>query len=209
MNRSAPLICLLLFVSSALLSQNSDKKALKRFRKAKRTEFLKKDQSPLDKRTVRGLRYFPYAATFQIPARITRLKNGPIVPFATSSGQRRDYTAYAYLDFEREGETHRLTVYQLTNAGRLPEAYRDHLFLPFNDKTNGDKTYGGGRYIDLRLADLEGDTLLLDFNRAYNPYCAYTDGYSCPVPPVNNRLELAIEAGECNFAATFKSRTNP
>jgi hypothetical protein len=73
------------------------------------------------------------------------------------------------------------------------EGYEDFLFLPFNDYTNGNETYGGGRYLDLRIPD--GSTIILDFNKAYNPYCAYTDRYSCPVPPKENSITTYIYAG--------------
>ena len=73
------------------------------------------------------------------------------------------------------------------------EEYKDHLFLPFTDKTNGFESYGGGRYIDLRIPAT--DSLLLDFNQSYNPYCAYTTGYNCPIPPKENALPIKIEVG--------------
>jgi len=77
--------------------------------------------------------------------------------------------------------------------------YRDYLFLPFKDATNGDSTYGGGRYIDIRMSEINNNTLTIDFNKAYNPYCAYSDGFNCPVPPLENHLEVALEAGERKF----------
>ena len=69
----------------------------------------------------------------------------------------------------------------------------DHLFLPFTDNTNGVETYGGGRYIDLKIP--AGNTINIDFNKAYNPYCAYSDKYSCPIPPPENHLDIEIKAG--------------
>jgi hypothetical protein len=83
-------------------------------------------------------------------------------------------------------------VYQNLGLLKNPE-YEDYLFLPFNDYTNGNETYGGGRYLDVRIP--KGNTMVLDFNKAYNPYCAYTYGYSCPVPPRGNSLETEINAG--------------
>ena len=194
---------LLMCCSLTACSQNSDKKALRRFRKAQRKSLLTEAGGPLDRRGVKRLCYYPFAADYKVIAQITHLPDGEVLDFATSSGQSRAYRAYAYLDFNLNNEAQRLTVYRLAQHQYLPKAYADHLFLPFYDVTNGTATYGGGRYIDLRLSDLAGEELLLDFNRAYNPYCAYADGYSCPVPPLNNRLEVAIEAGACNFAATI------
>ena len=79
--------------------------------------------------------------------------------------------------------------------------YRDHLFIPFTDATSGEETYESGRYIDLEIKDIKGDRVLLDFNRAYNPYCAYVTGkFNCPIPPIENRLKIAIPAGEKSFS---------
>ena len=77
--------------------------------------------------------------------------------------------------------------------------YRDYLFIPFKDLSNGEATYGGGRYMDIRMDDIKNGELMLDFNKAYNPYCAYSDGYNCPVPPVENHLETEVNAGEKSF----------
>jgi uncharacterized protein (DUF1684 family) len=75
----------------------------------------------------------------------------------------------------------------------LEEAYVDYLFLPFSDATNGNETYSGGRYIDLRIPT--SDSVLIDFNKAYNPYCAYNPKYSCPIVPKQNRLPIPVRAG--------------
>jgi uncharacterized protein (DUF1684 family) len=85
-----------------------------------------------------------------------------------------------------------LAIYQ--NVDLVNTAgYEDYLFIPFKDLTNGEDTYGGGRYLDLKIP--EGETILIDFNRAYNPYCAYNHNYSCPIPPFENHLKVKIEAG--------------
>jgi uncharacterized protein (DUF1684 family) len=92
-----------------------------------------------------------------------------------------------------------LSVYRNTRLAKIP-AYADYLFLPFTDETNGRETYGGGRYIDLREADFKNGSITIDFNKAYNPYCAFAGGYSCPKPPDENQLAIAIPAGEKKFA---------
>ncbi len=78
--------------------------------------------------------------------------------------------------------------------------YKDHLFLPFTDLTSGEESYGGGRYIDLETTGIINNRLVIDFNKAYNPYCTYSDGYNCPIPPRENDLPVAIRAGEKAFA---------
>jgi uncharacterized protein (DUF1684 family) len=85
-----------------------------------------------------------------------------------------------------------LNVYQ-SHTLREKEGYKDYLFLPFTDLTNGNETYGSGRYIDLRIPERE--TIIIDFNKAYNPYCAYNYGYACPIPPKENKLKVEIRAG--------------
>ena len=104
------------------------------------------------------------------------------------------YVKYADLYFTLKGEKQKLAVYQSQSLKTDPEYY-DYLFLPFTDLTNGDSTYGGGRYIDLRIPEDGVKKITLDFNQAYNPYCAYSGGYSCPVPPAENNLDAAITAG--------------
>ncbi len=116
----------------------------------------------------------------------------------TYSGKTKEHVAYAVVSFVLGGKPQQLTLYRSLNLMKLPN-YRDYLFLPFKDATSGKETYGGGRYIDLRTGDIKDGKVPLDFNRAYNPYCAYEEGYSCPIPPATNRLSMAIEAGEKTY----------
>jgi hypothetical protein len=92
-----------------------------------------------------------------------------------------------------------LIVYRNPALAKMPE-YKDYLFLPFTDETNGKGTYAGGRYIDMNTADFKNNRVTIDFNKAYNPYCAFGGGYQCPKPPDENHLNITIEAGEKNFA---------
>ena len=91
-----------------------------------------------------------------------------------------------------DGTEYTLNVYQSQQLSTDPD-YADYLFVPFTDATNGESTYPSGRYLDLHIP--QGETVLLDFNRAYNPYCAYNARYSCPIPPAENHLEIPIKAG--------------
>ncbi|MEP6676718.1 MAG: DUF1684 domain-containing protein [Ferruginibacter sp.] len=90
-----------------------------------------------------------------------------------------------------------LTVYRSLET--LPAPYKDYLFIPFTDITSGNTSYGGGRYIDVEKKDIKNNQLDLDFNKAYNPYCAYTTGYNCPIPPRENNLAIEILAGEKDY----------
>ncbi len=105
---------------------------------------------------------------------------------------RQRYQKVGLLHFAIGEDSLQLPVYRNLSQMRNPE-YKDHLFLPFTDETNGFSTYGGGRYLDISYP--ETDTLIVDFNRTYNPYCAYNDKYSCPIPPEENRLKVRVEAG--------------
>ncbi len=114
----------------------------------------------------------------------------------TSTSRLPEYRKYGQLHFHLGGKPLVLTVYQNLELIRQ-EKYRDYLFIPFTDETNGHASYGGGRYLDFRIPATPRVTL--DFNLAYNPYCAYGGAYSCPIPPAENALPLAVEAGEKTY----------
>ena len=110
----------------------------------------------------------------------------------TSTSRRPVYEKYGDAVFEIDGKTYTLSIYQNHELLNIV-GYRDYLFLPYTDLTNGEETYGGGRYIGLRIP--KGDTIVIDFNKSYHPLCAYNHDYSCPIPPKENHLEVRIEAG--------------
>lgn len=158
-------------------------------------DYRNPEQSPLGAagaRTFKGHDFYPFDTTYRVVAQFTAVEDAPFVDMQTTTSRLPKYRVYGYLDFTIKGVTERLTVYQSLDLMRNP-AYRDYLFLPFTDDTNGDTTYGGGRYLDMKK--WEGDTVIIDFNRAYNPYCAYSDAFSCPIVPAENYLALRIEAG--------------
>jgi uncharacterized protein (DUF1684 family) len=105
------------------------------------------------------------------------------------------YRKYGLLTFKIHDTLLRLNVYQ-SQSLMTSKDYSDYLFVPFTDNTSGNETYGGGRYLDYKMQEIHGNKLLIDFNKAYNPYCAYTIGYNCPIPPAENDLQIAITAGE-------------
>lgn len=128
-----------------------------------------------------------------------RFKAKPGKPFAmrTSTQRAPQYMAVGVLHFTLLGVRERLTVYRDIELSQKP-AYEQYLFVPFTDLTNGEGTYGGGRYLDLQGP--LGKVVVVDLNRAYNPYCAYGGRYSCPIPPLENHLQLRVEAGVRAFA---------
>ena len=111
----------------------------------------------------------------------------------TSTDRLPEYVKYAEAEFELNGKKLKLNVYQNVKLAQN-EKYKDYLFIPFKDFTSGETTYGGGRFIETEIPD--GNILIIDFNKAFNPYCAYNHKYSCPIPPLENSLETEINAGE-------------
>lgn len=139
-----------------------------------------------------GPRWFAVSEAWRVPARldIDAPGTGARVQLQTSIGDLRDFDVHGTFIFEVGGQGGRLTAYRM-----VPEPVGfDELFVPFKDATTGKETYGAGRYLDVARHD--GDNYVLDFNRAYNPLCAFSPRYNCPYPPPQNRLEMAVEAGE-------------
>ncbi|HRH68361.1 MAG: DUF1684 domain-containing protein [Flavobacteriales bacterium] len=150
--------------------------------------------SPLPKEERKGfvsLHRFAADPKFRVKATFTA-QEGPVFGMKTTSQREPKYQSIGTLRFVLDGKEEQLTVYRNIDLSRLPD-YVNYLFIPFTDLTNGETTYGGGRYLDLEGP--LGTEVDLDFNRAYNPYCAYGGAYSCPIPPLENHLEVAIRAG--------------
>lgn len=139
-----------------------------------------------------GLEFFEPDTNYRVWARLDRTPDALPFQMQTSTDEQAAERVYGILSFTLGGRPYELEVYQSPELV-LEAGYEDYLFLPFSDLTNGKGTYEGGRYIDLRIP--EGDSILLDFNKAYNPYCAYNPKYSCPLVPEVNRLEVEIPAG--------------
>jgi uncharacterized protein (DUF1684 family) len=177
-------------------AQTSFADQIAKHRTAYRNEFLTPGNSPLpSKEAVDKLNFYAPDSTYRVVASVQRIEKAEPFDMPTYSGKTKPYVAYATLSFTLHGQPQQLTVLRSLDLQRMPQ-YRDYLFVPFKDVTSGKETYGGGRYLDLRLGDIQNGQLTLDFNKAYNPYCAYADGYSCPIPPKSNVLPVAVEAGE-------------
>jgi len=153
-----------------------------------KTTPLKEDE----KQNFKGISFFPINKKYIVEAGFTKVENGKTLPFPTSAKKIKYYTEYGKLNFELDNKPFELTVYQ---SDPPLNGYEDYLFLPFTDNTNGDSSYGGGRYIDFKINDIQNGRLTIDFNKAYNPYCAYSKYYNCPIPPANNYLDIEILAG--------------
>ncbi len=144
------------------------------------------------------LQFYPANKRFCVKATFKLTPDSEWFLMNTSGTVKKQYRVYGTITFVLNDTILHLNIYQSKTLLTSAE-YSTYLFIPFTDKTTGFDTYGGGRYIDLRIEDLKNDSFLLDFNKAYNPYCAYTTGYNCPIPPAENDLPVAITAGEKNY----------
>jgi uncharacterized protein (DUF1684 family) len=165
---------------------------LEHFRAQKDAFFKTHPQSPLtaeQRAKFTGLRYFPENPQLRLVLPLEAFAEQDTVMMQTSTGDERAYTRHGRLHFTVDGQDVALTVYADVVSGTF--------FLPFVDALRGRETYGAGRYLDLEL--LADGHFLVDFNGAYNPYCAYNDDWSCPLTPLENWLPVAICAGETLF----------
>lgn len=144
-------------------------------------------------------RFFPVNKNYQVNCYFERIQDTVGFTMTTSAKTLKHYFKYGRLDFMIDGKEYLLFVYQSKDLMNT-EAYKDYLFVPFTDLTTGDESYGSGRYLEFFKKDISGNSVILDFNKAYNPYCAYSPDYKCPIPPKENRLPVAIRAGEMSFA---------
>ncbi len=171
-------------------------KDIQTWQQALNDEYKNRAKSPLnavDFKNFAGHTFFDIDTTFRVIAKIVLLKSKLEIPFKTSTASIQTYAKYADLHFTLKGVKQVLAVYQSKSLMGMP-AYADYLFLPFFDETTGNETYGAGRYIDLRIPK-KGNKIILDFNKAYNPYCAYATGFSCPKVPAENELKTKVLAG--------------
>lgn len=163
----------------------------------RKTNAMFKDasKSPLKKKdlkTFKSLDFFKYDSIYRVEARLKRTPDSEWFKMKTTTDDVSEERVYGILSFELKGKTHQLNVYQGKESmafGKIDNS----LFLPFLDDTNGETSYAGGRYINLTIP--KSDTIVIDFNEAYNPYCAYNEKYSCPIVPRENYVPVKIEAG--------------
>ena len=141
-----------------------------------------------------GLKYYPPDIRYRIIATLIPVEQKKPVILTTNDGKEQHYVEYAYAEFKLGGVLNKLLILEI--AGMDPFAGK--LFLAFGDETSAGQTYGAGRYLDV-IKTPGSSTIKLDFNLAYNPYCAYDNSYSCPLPPRENILSIPIEAGEKNY----------
>ena len=166
--------------------------ALTRFRAQKDQFFRDGPDAPVDAATFSGLRYYPPSAAHVLRAGLEPLER-KVVMLTTSTGDAQPYFRAGRAAFELMGQPLALTLYTPTYE-TAAETGVARFFIPFRDATSGTETYGAGRYLEAGL--LPDGHVLLDFNYAYSPFCAYSERYRCPLPPAENRLLVPVHAGE-------------
>lgn len=197
-------IIFLLLVQSVCFGQNF-KEQIANHREKYKADFISNEHSPLKETDLKYLQFYDADSTYKINAKVVLLEDEKSFKMPTYAGTTAEYIRYAKLIFDLNSKPIQLTLYKNIALSNNP-IYKDYLFLPFTDLTNNKETYGGGRYIDLRITDIVANRVELDFNKAYNPYCAYSDGYRCPIPPEENNLPLEIKVGEKNYKGEKKKR---
>lgn len=141
-----------------------------------------------------GLKYYPADLKYKIVADLIPIQNKKAVLLATNDGKQEQYVEYGYAEFDLTGYRNKLIIFEMIDDGPT----KGKLFLAFGDGTSAEETYGAGRYLDIEKT-IGSNKITLDFNQAYNPYCAYSDKFSCPLPPAENLLVIPIPAGEKTY----------
>ena len=189
-----------IFILTSLSSFAQD---LNAYREQYKHEFLTDPRSPLKEADLQYLDFFPEMKKAVVKAQFQKTPAEEPFELPTYSGVTRTYRKYGIAYFNWGPFSSSLVLYEnMTNKSN--PLYKDHLFLPFTDSTNGETTYGGGRYLDMSKADAEDGEIIIDFNKCYNPWCAYSDGFNCPIPPLDNKLPYAVEAGEKMYKGEHK-----
>ncbi len=193
--------CLLLLIGISVFSQTHHQE-IEGFQKELNTEFSNPAESPLTDQGLtefKELNFFTIDEKYRVEAKFVRTEDAVPFKMKTTTSRLPTYVKYGEAIFEIDGVEYKLSIYQSVRLSQTLE-HENYLFLPFTDLTNGEESYIGGRFIDLSIPN--GNTMVIDFNKAYNPYCAYNHKYSCPIPPDENHLEVKIKAGVKAYAGS-------
>ena len=165
-------------------------------RQAKNDFMRSSDESPFgsEKIKFKSLNYFPVDPKYRLSAKLISIRDKKTWTLPTSDGLEKKYLEYGHAEFAVNGTVCKLLILEIMEEG----PYRGTLFLAFADATSAEETYGAGRYLDVKKVP-GAASVTLDFNQAYNPYCAYSENYSCPFPPKENMLTVSIQAGEKKY----------
>lgn len=195
---------ILLFVFLAQMNfgfgqEKFDEASVTKFQKVINAEYADSKTSPLsaeDLAVFKTLDFYPVNEKFFVVAKFVRTKKEKPFEMKTTGVRKPMYVKYGEAYFALEGKDLKLNIYKNFELSKKKE-YKDYLFLPFSDLTCGTESYIGGKYIDIKVP--KGETIAIDFNTSYNPYCAYSHKYSCPKVPLENDLNIEIKAGVKKF----------
>lgn len=180
---------------SAFAQQDTVTQGILKFQETLNHEYRDAKTSPLKGKALKKFKkhdFFPIDLEYRVEAILTRTDESLFFPMKTTSQAFKEHRVYGMLAFTLKGKTFEVPVYQ-SKMLMATAQYKNYLFFPFTDLTNGETSYAAGRYIDLIIP--VGNKIILDFNKAYNPFCAYSDGYSCPIVPAENHLDVEVQAG--------------
>jgi len=193
------LLVILLQFSFGFAQNQFSLSAVEKFQNELNAEYADAKTSPLlpdDLKVFKSLDFYPANEKFFVVAKFIRTENELPFEMITSTDRKPVYVKYGEAHFNIDGQFFKLNIYRNIELSKK-EQYKDYLFLPFSDLTCGSESYIGGKYIDLKIP--QGDTIVIDFNTSYNPYCAYSPKYSCPKVPLENDLKIEIRAGVKKF----------
>ena len=196
MRKFLGLMIVLFLISCGSQTQNKEIADIQKFQQDLNTEYKNPKLTPLRGDNFTNFKehpFFPINMKYKVSAKLIKTENAEPFELPTSSGKTKTYQEYGKASFILDGKELTLTLYQSLALSKQ-KGYEDYLFLPFRDATNEIETYGGGKYMDLKIPT--GNTIILDFNKSYHPLCAYNAyDYSCPIVPQENFLPVRIEAG--------------
>lgn len=198
--RWTSLILILLFGGEMVMAGNDSSyyAEMEQYRERFIQSLWQSEREPIQAEDTVYLDFFSISKKYKIPCTLILEENPKPFEMATYSGQIQHYIKYGTVEMSLDGYTFSLELYQ--NFDRIKNGeLTDYLFLPFKDATNAETSYGGGRYLNMSISEIRRNGCYVDFNLAYNPWCAYRDGFHCPIPPRANHLDIPIEAGEKTF----------
>ncbi|MGO1245526.1 MAG: peptide deformylase [Sphingobacterium sp.] len=201
----ASIILTLLLAAVQTGFAQDDHNEIEVFRENQRRSLEKSAGGPIATENIRFVNYFSFDPEFDVEATVEFLYEEPTIRLPTSDGTSKVFKRFALLHFSLQGNDLSLPVYE--NASLFQTKMQaNYLFFPIMDLTTGDSTYESGRYIDLKRQDIKNGKVRIDFNKAYNPYCAYSNGYRCPQPPKENFINIAIPVGEKKYTGPKNHR---
>ena len=199
------LVVLSMLLGISLQGQESFKETAEKYRENHYRSFASQEDGPITLSDLKYLDFYKPDQAYVCDCKVILTPDEKPFQLKTYSNTEKPYQKYAQLECFINGQKIQLSAYVSLLYKNHP-IYKNRLFIPFMDVTNGEETYGGGRYLDIYKKDIKEKKVNVDFNKAYNPWCAYSYGYNCPIPPRENHLDIAIKAGEKNYTGELKVR---